>query len=315
MKEDVKDFVRSMASTLVARLPRTLFTDPKVFEIFQSRGWHMVPVHFYSPIPNTRELPERLWKTRSAMVGVDMAIDRQRALLEALGEVYLKEYLAIPDEVPPSPTEYTRKSHFTGIDGGLLYCMIRRFKPRRIIEIGAGQSTLLSLLALRRNAEEHPAARGELTSIEPYPSDLVRSALSGVGRLIVEKVEDVSLQEFEALGENDILFIDSSHTVRVGGDVVHELLEIVPRLAPGVLIHVHDIFLPLPYPKEWVVGRQTFWAEQYLLQAFLAFNRDFEVLWSAGLMQADSAEQVARHFPGFDPEARGGGSFWFRRCR
>ena len=154
-----------------------------------------------------------------------------------------------------------------------------------------------------------------LTAIEPYPRPFLREALAGRGTLIADKVENVPVRRFEELERDDILFIDSSHSVRIGGDVVYEMLEILPRLRPGVLVHVHDIFLPQEYPKEWVLDRFVFWNEQYLFQAFLAFNDHFETLWSAGCMHVHHPDQLACHFPYYDRTKQGAGSYWIRRVR
>src|SRR6185295_10158012 len=83
---------------------------------------------------------------------------------------------------------------------------------------------------------------------------------------------------FEALGEGDVCFYDGSHVSRAGSDVNWFFFEVVPRLAPGVLVHVHDIFWPTDYPDQWIVARGQTWNEQYVLQAFLMYNRDFEPL-------------------------------------
>lgn len=318
----MKRLLRKLIALAVSRLPKGLLIDIEFFELFQRRGWHIVPNHFYDPIPDTSQLPDSLWERPSEMIGIDQNIEAQAALLEEVAG-YLKEYQAIGTE-GPAPA-------FAGIDGAMLYSLIRRLKPRRMIEIGSGASTLLSLLALERNREdasregggratqdaqaEDPAAQGEFTAIEPYPSDAVREALRGKGTLIAERVENLPLAHFEALGEGDILFIDSSHSVKIGSDVLYEILEILPRLRKGVHIHIHDIFLPYHYPKDWVKGRKIFWTEQYLLQAFLACNRDFEILWSPGSLWQRMPERLTGHFPGYDPLRQPAGSFWMRRCR
>ena len=308
----MKELARACMAKLVSVVPKGILTDDRFFELYQSKGWHVSPVNFYESIPDTTELNEELWEKKSALVGIKTNLPRQVEFLRSISETYLREYHAIPDRPQAHPTEYTRATLFAGIDGAILYALIRSRRPRRVIEIGSGYSSLLSLLALQRNAEEDGRS-SEFTSIEPHPADFLREALEGKGRLIVSKVENVPLREFEVLGEDDILFIDSSHTVRIGGDVVYELLEIVPRLARGVLVHVHDIFLPQEYPKEWVLGRHVFWTEQYLLQAFMAFNSDFETLWSAGCMHVEHPAELARHFPYYDPKVQGAGSYWIRR--
>ena len=310
----MKKLLRKMIALGVSKVPAGIITDAEFFELYQSKGWHVVPNHFYDPIPDTSLLPDSLWHSPSEMVGVDQNIEAQAEFLDSISESYLAEYHAITDQAPTSPVEYTRAASFAGIDGAILYSMIRKQKPKKIIEIGSGGSTLLSLLALRRNEEENPADKGEFVAIEPYPSGFVREALRGTGRLLVEdKVENVPTSEFETLGENDILFIDSSHTVKIGGDVLYEILEVIPRLKKGVLIHVHDIFLPYHYPKAWVKERLVFWTEQYLLHAFIAFNRDYEILWSGGCMRRSLPEKLSLHFPYFDHDHPHEGSFWMKR--
>jgi predicted O-methyltransferase YrrM len=305
---------RSLLGTLVSKLPQGILTDDRFFELYERKGWHVLPVGYYEPIPDTRELRDELWTTPSSMVGVEKRVEAQRAFLAQVADTYLTEYHAISDQAPSLPTEYTRATGFSGIDGAMLYSMIRTYKPRRMIEVGSGHSTLLSLQALHRNAEEDGAPLADFTAIEPYPADYLRKAMDGAGKLLERKVEDVPVTEFERLEENDILFVDSSHSVRIGGDVVYELLEIIPRLKKGVLVHIHDIFLPYEYPKEWIKKRFVFWTEQYLLHAFLAFNRAFEILWSGGIMRAHAPAELARHFPYYEPGKQHPGSFWLRRC-
>ncbi len=118
---------------------------------------------------------------------------------------------------------------------------------------------------------------------------------------------------FQELGENDVLFVDSTHAVRCGGDVNQIYLEILPRTRTGVVVHVHDIFLPAEYPKKWLLEEHIFWTEQYLLQAFLAFNRAFEVLWGGSYMHLEHSSELARHFPCYRNDAWPG-SFWMRRA-
>ena len=209
------------------------------------------------------------------------------------------------------------------MDAFILHALIRDLKPKRIIEIGSGFSTMIAGDALRKN-EEDGAEPCHFTAIEPYPNPSVRAGIDGVTELVEKKVQDVPVERFEELGPNDILFIDSSHVLKVGSDVYYEFLEILPRIQSGVYVHVHDIFLPWDYPRSWIVDKQRFWNEQYLLQAFLACNTDFEVLWGSAFMRRRHPDAVAKCFDTFppkwwndemDPAARGGASFWIQRVR
>jgi len=206
---------------------------------------------------------------------------------------------------------------FESVDAEVLYAMIRGSKPARVLEIGSGWSTLLSLRALEANRAESggdPAAR--LTAIEPYPHAFVRDAIAArpeLAEMLDEQVQGLPLDLFSSLGAGDILFIDSSHVLRIGSDVQYEFLEILPRLRPGVLVHVHDIFLPGEYPRDWVFGPEhRFWNEQYLLQAYLIGNARTEVVWGSSWMHRRHPEALEKAFASYDRDTRFPGSFWFR---
>ena len=190
--------------------------------------------------------------------------------------------------------------------------MIRYFKPKRIVEIGSGDSTLLSAQAILKN-EQESRIKADLIAIEPYPSEALRRGFPGLTKLIPSKVEKVDLGEFAKLQENDILFIDSSHVLKIGSDVQYEYLEILPRLNKGVIVHIHDIFLPMEYPKEWVLKKFLFFNEQYLVQAFMTFNNAYEVLWAASYMHLKHSDKLQEAFSSYSHETVWPGSFWIRR--
>ncbi len=281
------------------------------FYFWQSLGIHVTRVHFYHPIPDTRRLPPSLWEHRSEMVGVDMREAEQIRLLDAFRERYAGEYGVLPRGPTADPLQfYFGNDTFPEVDAEILYCMIRHFKPKRLIEIGSGQSTLLAAQAARLNAVEgHPC---RITAIEPYPSAVLRGGVPGVELQAVE-LQSVPLSPFKDLEENDIVFIDSSHVLRIGGDVQHEYLEILPRLPRGVFVHVHDVFLPKNYPRDWIMKDRRFWNEQYLLQAFLMFNRAFQVEWAAAYMHLRHPDLLQQAFPSYHPARCSPGSFWIRR--
>jgi len=294
----------------------------RTFRFWQRHGLHILPVHFYSPVPDTGALPADLWQRTSDLPGIDMNPEGQIALARDFAARYRTEYDAFPAEDTGDPRRfYLANGNFLGVDAEILYCMVRDRKPRRIIEIGAGASTLLAAEAhLRNRAEGAPGCH--MTAVEPYPNATIAAGLPGLDRLIRSPVQEVPLAEFAALDENDILFIDSSHVLKIGSDVAYEFLEILPRLAPGVLVHVHDIFLPLEYPKNWLDWQLRFWNEQYLLQAFLAFNDRFQVLWAGSYMHVHHPEILAAAFGSYrdhggrsryDNDQNWPLSFWMRR--
>ena len=302
-------------SAIKRTLGRVLTSD-RTFEFFQKFGVHIVPNHFYSPIPDTRPLKARdeLWNRELTLAGVDLNESGQLEMLDRF-EAFRGEY-DFPLEPTGTPGEYfIRNGGFGFVSATALHGMIRHFKPRRIIEVGSGFSTLVSARAIRMNDAEGRST--ELTAIEPYPNPTLRSGVDGLTRLVTEKVEDVDAGFFDVLEAGDILFIDSSHVLRTGGDVNHLYLEVLPRLNKGVVIHIHDIFFPLDYPRDWVVGKRRFWTEQYGLQMFLAFNSAFRVLWCGGFMYLRHREALARIFP--PPEGLGterdyfSSSFWMQK--
>ena len=133
--------------------------------------------------------------------------------------------------------------------------------------------------------------------MEPFPDEILKGGFAGLAALEAKKVQEVRLDVFDRLESGDILFIDTSHVVKTAGDVNYLFLEVVPRLNPGVIIHVHDIFFPKEYPKEWVLDQQRFWTEQYLLQAFLAFNSEFEVLFGNSYIATRYPDAFRSTFP------------------
>jgi len=264
---------------------------------------------FYSPIPNTKFIPEKRWKRRSAMAGIEFDLERQFAYVEnELAE-------AIAEFKPPRTATGNRFDYFLanglyqGGDADLLYAMIRRHKPGRVLELGAGFSTLVSAMAVRANrAEGHHTA---FTSCDPYANPGSDAHVDGLDEIIAVPAEELAPEQYGQLGPGDILFIDSSHTVRMGGDVVHLFCEVIPQLAPGVFVHVHDIYLPYEYPRAWMERLRWYWAEQYLLQALLAGNDRLEVLVGAHALWREDPDRLRAAIPNIDPD-NPPISFWFR---
>jgi Methyltransferase domain len=278
----------------------------EIFHAWEREGFHVTPVHFYQPIPDTQSLPETLWDRQSELVGIDMNDSVQLDLLRNCFPKFRDEYEQFPSSSTGEPGRFHLNNYlFDGTDALVAYCMIRNFQPQLIIEVGSGFSSLISAEAAAKNKSS------ALICIEPFPQDFLRERLPGLRSLIEKRVEELDLEFFAQLDSNDILFIDSSHTVRIGGDVNYLFLEVLPRLKPGVIVHVHDICLPFEYRRDWVMEEHRFWTEQYLLQAFLTFNSEFEVLMFNSYLDLHHPEDVKSTFPNSPP--RGGGSFWMRR--
>jgi hypothetical protein len=272
-------------------------TDKRYFPLWESKGYHITPVHFYEPIPDTRELNDNLWEKKSELIGVDLNEGMQLSLLQTFLSQFKEEYERFPQKHTSIPYHFSFENEtFTLVDAEILYSMIRYFKPRKIIEIGSGATTCLSAQAILENTKHDVKFECNLTAIEPYPNDILKKGFPGFNQLIEDKVQNIPLSKFTELEANDILFIDSSHILALGSDVQYEYLEILPRIKRGVLVHIHDIFFPFDYPKIWMSELWRFFNEQYLLQAFLAFNSYFEVLWSSSYMELKYPDKLESAF-------------------
>jgi len=238
--------------------------------------------------------------------GIDFNIEKQKELLSRFKEFYPD----VPFErsVNPKSRFFRPNGSFPFQDAFSLYAMIRLWKPKRIIEVGCGASSCVildSCEALKLNAE--------ITFIEPYPELLLSYLRPGdqtAAKITKEFIQDVPLDLFARLEENDILFIDTSHVSKLGSDVNFIFFEILPVLRKGVIVHFHDIFYPFEYPEEWV-RTGTFWNEAYLLRAFLMYNRDFEILHFTRYLNHVLPDEMKTSFPLSveDP----GASLWLRK--
>lgn len=283
-------------------------------ERYLKRGVLPVPLHFYQPIFDPDTIPGEVWRRKSDMPGVDFDPETQLAFTERLAEF---GHECRWPESSTNPNRYhSQNSSFGFSSACLLHSVVRLLRPSRVVEVGAGMSTLILAGALDAN-ERETGTRGGLTTIDPYPSPTVKALPPGAHDLMAREVQDVPLETFTGLGADDLLFIDSSHVVRTGGDVNFLYLDVLPRLSPGVVVHIHDIQLPYEYHRAYSAATRSarlFWTEQYILQAFLALNGDFTVLLAGYWLQLDHSERFAEMFPAWRPDIhRPTTSFYLRR--
>ena len=301
---------------ILKQIPRRFFTSRVVFSLCQKLGFYVIPNHFYYPIPDTRNLKNSLWSNHSELIGINMNREKQLELLSIFESNFKPEYEQFSTNKTTVPHEYyLSNAIFKSIDTETLYCIVRYFKPSNIYEIGSGNTTYLSAKALVKNMAQDSQYQCQLIAIDPYPNEILRAGFPSFSKVIIKKMQDIPYTEFSALKENDILFIDSSHVLKIGSDVQYEYLEILPRLRVGVIIHVHDIFMPAEYPRKWVLTDHMFWNEQYLLQAFLSFNESFEVMWAGSYMHLNYPERLERAFKSYNRLKTWPGSVWIRRIR
>jgi hypothetical protein len=267
----------------------------KGFRLLQRMGITVSPNHYYWPVPDINELERREWPDEEEPVGLDLGFSRQLDFLCNVVSRYRAEWES--DSAPLFKLGYGyNNGFFETVDAEIAYSLARHYKPRRIVEVGGGHSSRVLAAALDANIKRDNAS-GDLVTIEPFPERFPKEGLTDRFHLIPEAIQKVGLDVFLGLQPGDFLFLDSSHVVRIGSDVVREYLEIVPRVAPGVLIHAHDIFLPGDYPRDAVLHNLSFWSEQYLLQALLMFNPRFEVVWGSSYMQSRATSVLEKLFP------------------
>jgi predicted O-methyltransferase YrrM len=265
--------------------------------------------HYYEPMFNPNQLRYSLSQERP-LPGIDLNISGQLSLLSRFAsQSELTEFpLAKQDEL----SFYYHNPSFGSGDAEFLYSLIRLGKPRNIVEIGSGFSTLMSRAAIHRNRSESTDYACNHICIEPYEQPWLEKLGIQITR---RRVEECDPAVFASLGRDDILFIDSSHIIRPQGDVLFEYLELLPSLQSGVYIHIHDIFTPRDYPREWVVDENRLWNEQYMVEAFLSLNRDFQIVGALNFLAHNHAEKLAEKFPIFAKEilTREPGSLWLSK--
>jgi predicted O-methyltransferase YrrM len=284
----------------------------RFFRMWERLGVHVTPVHFYQPIPETAALAGHEWGASRSLPGLTIDHACMSRLLSDHLSPFITEF-SLLYSIGDGSGFPIRNGLFEEVDADMLYAFVRMLKPARIIEIGCGYSSWVIDIARQANLRETTAADSEHVMIDPYPSPVLSRLAAPGRRLIGRRVQDVPWGDIGEISERDILFIDSSHVVSVGSDVEHEFRELIPRVSPGAYVHVHDIFTPQEYPRQWVYGRRMYWNEQYLLENFLAFNAEYETVWAGNSMRLHHPDVLAKHFPAFRPEATIPGSFWFRR--
>lgn len=269
--------------------------------------------HFYSPVVDPDSIRSRegeVWDGRVDVLGIDFDKEGHHRILAEVFPKWIGDFNYPYEQAEALDAAgrqgfFLANDQFSNIDARTLFVFLREFKPRRVIEVGSGFSSLLMADVKRRFLDPSTA----LQCIEPYPRSFLRDPDYGF-ELVESKVEHVPLQFFESLSAGDILFIDSSHVSKTGSDVNYLMFEVIPRLPAGVLVHVHDIFLPHDYPYEWVVTNNRSWNEQYVLQAYLMFNPKARIVFGSSyahhVLPAEAQAALGEGVPTF------GGSLWFR---
>ncbi|MCH9776311.1 MAG: class I SAM-dependent methyltransferase [Planctomycetes bacterium] len=272
-------------------------------ECCQNEGINITPSNFYSPIPIRSELDRHYEENRNRQI-----YNHPSVFVDELMGGYLKSLLPYKEELLETKEicglefeDFKKNGMFSHSDAMAYYCFVRNSKPNNIIEIGSGYSSLIAKTASIKNDDE-----SKIICYEPFPSDILKAQKDI--NLITKRAQDISAEELnEKLSDGDVLFIDSTHTVKEGSDVIHIVARLLPFIDKKIFVHFHDIFLPYVFPKQNVDTMQ-FWEEQYLLYAFLMHNSKTRVLYGSTY----NATNFPKDMDGFTITDRvGGGSIWF----
>jgi len=283
-----------------------------VYDYAERRGLHILPVHYYTPIPDLRGQGAPV-RDRRYLAAPEAVLDEGLALLASLRTDYRHAFDEIARRSGEPGRPVTRfelgRAPYSTVEAEALYGLIRRRQPKRIVEVGCGHTTFLIAEAVRDAA----AAGGyapRYTCIEPFRPAYLADPPKEVSEFIERPLQDVPLDFFGSMEPGDILFIDSSHVVKYDSDTVYELLEILPRLRPGVLVHLHDIFLPYEYPWDWLAQSKFFWAEQYMLDALLRGNPRYRLFLPLHQVYRERRDQLEALFPMLSAAGQRPSAYW-----
>jgi methyltransferase family protein len=280
------------------------------FELWQRLGFHVVGDHFYDPVPNTHTIRDTYVNGPRELPAI--TVNWPSLVLDAcaLLDTNIDDYLQ-------HRTTFGYVEHnfyFAGIDALYYYSFIRTRQPKRIVEIGQGFSTRIALSALTQNASVTKTPP-ELISIDPYsrlaPQITAAIRYSTIKHSLQETGRDIT----GMLSEGDLLFVDSSHVFKFGSDVKFLFEFVYPCLDVGVILHIHDIFTPFDYPVDWMTKEKRFWNEQYFLESFLSYNKNFRIEAAVHSLARDGAVDrlLSNRNLGPDVVRREGTSLYLRR--
>jgi len=269
------------------------------------------PGHFYSPVVNSAELAAAGFEVKrdvplNSLLGLDLDETVMKATFDLLAP-FIGSH-RFPVEKREGERYYINNGFFPHGDGAILAAMVAAKRPKRIIEIGSGFSTACMLDSIERNGLDT-----RITCVEPFPVRL-RANLTpkdaAIVKIVEAKVQATDPELYRDLEPNDILFIDSTHVMKTGSDVCFELFEILPRLKPGVIVHIHDIQYPFEYPDVWIFDKKRSWNEIYAVRAFLMYNSRFEVIYFNNYYGRAHAAQLEAAYG--EPIKNSGGGIWMR---
>ena len=271
-------------------------------------GYDLVRSGFHSPLPALDELPESVWTRRSPLEGIHFDSAEQLRFVEEDLAPHIREFDPRFDTGTSLGRYDIHNRSFEEVDSELLYAFVRFLTPSRVVELGSGFSSLVLAHACRTIRAAGHECTYEI--FDPHLRPFVRE-LDGSANCHQLRAQDVPLEVFDSLEAGDILFVDTTHVVKLGSEVNRIVLDVLPRLVPGVVVHFHDIFTPWEYHRHWIEGDWK-WNEQYLLQAFLAMNPHYEILVSCQALIREQREGLGELVPTLHAGSVAAG-FWIQR--
>lgn len=277
--------------------------------LMRKLGYDAVPANFYSPIPALSQIPESVWTEPTAMPGVKWDLDAQLQYLEGELAPLIAEFDPPLDPPGGETGFYLRNGYFQVVDAEVLYAMVRRFRPATVVELGAGFSTLVIEAAAQRNRADGSPLRHEVH--DPFPSPILEAVRDRI-ELHAHSATEVDPERLAELLPGDLLFIDTTHTVKPDSDVVHLILGALPLVSSGVVTHIHDFYRPFEYPRLLMDVFGMYWQEHFVVQALLCLNPEFEILSANHALRRLRSDRIAALVPRLDQHAQPN-SLWLRR--
>lgn len=284
------------------RFRRTLKNQGKnllrhLFEFGQSCGFDFLPRHFYSEIPDIKQLKRDLsWRAPFSMLGIKGSIDDQLDFLRNCTGPFESDLTR--SNIHPAAVKMNGSNEGYGeIEAQFLHCFVCKHRPSTIIQIGCGVSTAVCL-----RAAEFAGYSPRIICVEPYPSQfLIDANRNGSIELVTKKVQDLNPAFADQLSAGDLFFVDSSHTLGPGGEVSRLILGILPTIKPGVFVHFHDIWFPYDYSPHVLSSDLFFSNETAILYAFLCMNRQYRIEASLNQLFHQRKYELQSCFPAMKP--------------
>jgi predicted O-methyltransferase YrrM len=271
----------------------------RVLEAGQRVGVDITPHHFYSNVPDLRSLAgDPSWRAPRSMHGVRGAdVDEQVQFLADLFTEPVRDVLRARDVYREACTANGAVG-YGPVETQVLFAFVAARRPERIVQVGSGVSTAVALAAARAFGVDV-----EITCIDPFPTEYLRAReRAGEIRLLDVPAQQVPMEEFTKLGEGDLLFVDSTHTVKPGSEVNRLILDVFPQLNRGVFVHVHDVYFPYDYGRDVLSSELFFWNESVLLHAFLINNDRAAIAASCSMLHHARSAELARLVPRYTPQ-------------